>query len=131
MASTLSHLQQWKHNRDFLPTVSSSYTDWIVTVTFYTALHAVDALLAADKVARIIDHTSRNDVLMNTNRYLKIWHLYSPLYSLSRTVRYLADPASWVPFSQVQSQVFSRYLYPIEKSVKGLLLDRKAIKDSV
>lgn len=130
MASTSSHLQQWKHNRDFLPHIPSSYTDWIVTVVFYTALHAVDALLAADKVPRIIDHHARNAVLMNTNKYLRIWKCYSPLYSLSRTVRYLADPISWVSFSQVQEQVFARYLYPIEKSVKGLLMDRNAIRDS-
>lgn len=130
MASTLSHLRQWKHNRDFLSTIAFPYTDWIVTVAFYTALHAVDALLAAEGVKRVTDHRSRNGVLMDTNRYQKIWKLFSPLYNLSQTVRYLANPADWVPYSCISRDILGRYLYPIEDSVKGLLMVRKAIQDS-
>lgn len=129
MASTSSHLQQWRHNRSLIPAVPPSHPDWIVTVTFYTALHAVDALLSADKVPRVVDHSARNSVLGNTNKYQKIWKSYYPLYALSRTVRYLADPVGWIPFASVETVVFSRYLYPLERSVRGLLASRRVIQE--
>ncbi|MCC7290762.1 MAG: hypothetical protein IT449_01725 [Phycisphaerales bacterium] len=99
-------------------------------MAFYTALHAVDALLAADKVPRVVDHSARNSVLGNTNKYQKIWKNYYPLYALSRTVRYLADPVGWIPFEAVETVVFSRYLYPLERSVRGLLASRRVIQEA-
>lgn len=116
-----AHLRQWKHNRAFLGSISSEHPDWIVTVAFYTALHAVDALLAADKVRAITSHDARNDVLYRTHRYKNINRAYQPLYGLSRTVRYLADPAKWVPSKDIETHVFRSYLYRIERSVCKLL----------
>jgi len=115
-----AHLDQWKHNRSFLRSIPGEYPDWIVTVAFYTALHVIDALLA--KEARTItDHKTRNEVLRKTNRYEKIWRAYQPLYGLSRTVRYLADPTQWVPIDKIKPNVFNDYLYRIEESVFKLL----------
>lgn len=125
MASSSSHLQQWKHNREFLPQIPREFTDWLVTVTFYTALHAIDALLSQDKVAGIVSHSARNDVLFRTNRYSFIYDKYNPLYDLSQTIRYLAEPTRWVPFDKIESDVFGRYLYPIERSVGSLLKNEK------
>lgn len=76
------HLRQWKHNRDFIPSIEHAFHDWIITATFYTALHAVDALLVHDKVP-VHDHRSRNDALVTVNRYDRIWRSYQPLYNLS------------------------------------------------
>jgi len=116
-----AHLNQWKHNRDFLASISAEYPDWIVTVAFYTALYAVDALLSADKIRSITSHNARNYVLMHTNRYKAINKAYHPLYGLSRTVRYLAKPAKWVPSDKIKADVFDRYLHRIEQSVWKLL----------
>ncbi len=127
MASPSSHLKQWKHNRDFIPLVPPTHADWLVTVTFYTALHAVDALLNSDNVPRLTSHDARNSVLMKTTVYQKIWKHYSPLYSLSRAVRYLAEPDLWIDYFKAEEQILRRCLYPIEKSVKGLLLGRRVI----
>ena len=121
MASHSTHLNQWKHNRSFLPLIPSDYPDWLVTVVFYTALHVIDAVLAADKVTRIHSHETRNDVLQRTNRYSKIYKLYHPLYQLARTVRYLANPAEWIKYTDVDDKVIQAYLYPIEKSAETLL----------
>lgn len=93
----------------------------MVTVALYTALHAVDALLAHDRVTGVVNHESRNDVLRRTKRYEQINRHYRPLYSLGRTVRYLADPSSWVAPEDVEPQVIRRYLYPIERSVQKLM----------
>jgi hypothetical protein len=121
MATKDEHIQQWKHNRAFLTELPPSYPDWLVTVAFYAALHAVDSILAHDRVARINSHDARNDVLYRTNRYSAIQLKYQPLYTLSRTVRYLANPSAWVAADQVQKNVVERYLYPVERSVQRLM----------
>lgn len=115
------HLRQWRHNRAFVGTIQAGYPDWIVTATFYVVLHAVDALLAYDRVSGITSHTARNAVLMKTNRYKEIYRHYRPLFELSQTVRYIPDPSNWIPFSAIEQNVFNRHLYPIERSVQKLL----------
>ena len=119
MESVNRHLAQWKHNREFLTRIEPKYNDWIVTVTFYAALHAVDLLLLT-KNNPVDSHTARNDTLSRTNTYSQIWKHYQPLYSLCRSIRYFANPGKWVPFDQIETQVICRYLYPIEKSVQRL-----------
>lgn len=116
-----SHIAQWKHNRDFLARTSLQFHDWIVTITFYTALHAVDVLLIHDNVSGIHSHDTRNTTLARTNRCKQINQHYKPLYGLARTVRYLADPRKWVPPEEVEFRVIKGYLYPIEESVQKLI----------
>jgi len=58
---------------------------------------------------------------MCVKRYDAIWEKHQPLYNLSRTVRYTANPALWVPYACIEKQVLGRYLYPIEKSAFGLM----------
>lgn len=120
MAEKSPHLRQWLHNRRFVQTIDPEFPDWIVTAIFYTALHSVDTLLMHDHVRSITSHDARNNVLMRTNRYRRIWQAYQPLYSLSRTVRYLANPHVWIPANRIQVNVIDRYLAPIEKSVRKL-----------
>lgn len=115
------HIQQWLHNRGFISAVPAAYGDWMITATFYTALHAVDALLAHDHVRGVVDHSSRNAVLGETRRYQQINKNYKPLYMLSRTVRYFAEPAKWVPTSEIDPKVLRGLLYPIEQSVQKLM----------
>lgn len=119
-----NHIKQWHHNRGFISTIDPQYPDWAVTATFYTALHAVDALFKYDKVEGVVSHEARNRTLARTSRYAKIWRNYSPLYGLARTVRYFANPAKWVSWEQVEGEVFRRFLYPLEKSVLGLMAEK-------
>jgi hypothetical protein len=119
MATREKHISQWKHNREFLCTISPNYPDWIVTACFYTAVHAIDTLLAHDKFFPT-SHDSRNEVLVKTNRYAAIYKSYGPLYTLSRTVRYFANPTVWIKIEDIQPKVIEKYLYPIEKSVQKL-----------
>jgi len=116
MASHLKHIEQWKHNRAFLATISAEYPDWVVTAAFYAALHAIDALLTFDGVPAIVSHDARNRTLRQTNRYQKLYKAYEPLYSLSRTVRYLAEPRKWIAAAEIPTRVFT-LLHEIETSV--------------
>lgn len=120
MSARDDHVRQWLHNRTFLTTIPPQYNDWIVTVTFYTALHAVDALLVHDRVA-VYNHASRNRTIASINRYDRIDRGYTPLYYLSRTARYVADPNQWIPADRIPKEVIQRHLYPIEASVQKLV----------
>jgi hypothetical protein len=108
---------QWLHNRSLIPRIPQSHPDWIVTVTFYTALHAINSLLSGSG-ADVRSHDERNEILMTTHTYAPIWIKYSPLYDMSRKVRYLANPEAWLPFSKLLDRVIKPYLYPIEKLVQ-------------
>lgn len=113
------HKEQWLRNRDFLGCIPPKHNDWLVTAAFYTALHAVDALLLA-KGHSTHSHSSRNAILSQTRQFLAVYRSYQPLYMLSRTVRYVPSPSKWVPAEAVESRVIRGCLYPIEKSVVGL-----------
>lgn len=113
-------MKQWMHNREFLRTIHAGYPDWAVTAIFYTGLHAVDTLFAHLKIHGITSHRERNDVLLRTNRFSRIWSAYHPLYNLSRTIRYMARPQDWVPWQSLEREVIGRYLTPIETSVQNL-----------
>src|SRR4051794_5803766 len=129
MASQQDHINQWKHNRAFLAKIPSAFPDWQVTAVFYTALHAVDALLAFDNVNGVCSHTTRNRVLMDTNKYLGIYKAYIPLYGLARTVRYLADRQQWIKPDKVDKEVVRRYLLPVEQSVQKLMKQELQLGD--
>ncbi|MGD2110507.1 MAG: hypothetical protein PVI86_14090 [Phycisphaerae bacterium] len=58
---------------------------------------------------------------MRNNRYRTIYKAYHPLYVLSRTVRYLADPRTWIPSDEIEGKVLGPYLYRIEASAFKLL----------
>ena len=116
-----AHLRQWKHNREFIGLIDPRYPDWVVTAIFYTALHAVDTLLKKDKVQGTASHDARNRALMLTKRYAQIWKHYRPLHNLSKTVRYQAQPESWIAWDRLDVQVIRIYLHPIEESVQKLI----------
>lgn len=120
MAKNSDHLRQWEHNRRFLATITADYPDWVVTVSFYAALHAVDALLVYDGVSSVVSHDSRNRTLRQTNRYQKLYLAYEPLYSLARTVRYIADSRRWIAVADIPTRVF-KLLRDIEISVSKLM----------
>jgi hypothetical protein len=120
MASTPDqHRDKWLHNRRFVSTIADEYADWMVTVLFYAALHAVETLLAHDRVMAIAGHTARNQTLKTVNRYRQVWIHYRPLYDAAHTAPYDPAPASWLPVDDVKSKLVVT-LYALEKSVLKL-----------
>ena len=82
---TLSNLQQSQNN--------SQYAEWIVTLAFYRALHAVDSYLATKCIHPTV-HTNQQGTGRNQhvqNHLTKIYPQYFALYQASLTARYKED----------------------------------------
>jgi hypothetical protein len=118
-------LEQWKHNRAFLGVIPPTFNDWIITATFYTALHAVEALLSADGTPDHSKHGLRHRVLQSSPRYDKIYPSYEVLYNLAHVTRYTAQPRLWTSPEDLEPRVFERGLYPVEAEVRRLLAELK------
>jgi hypothetical protein len=121
MASVEQHLSQYRHNRELIPRLPSTHSDWIVTATFYSCVHLIDAVLLKVSDFHSFDHKSRNGALAKVRQLEFIARKYDPLYVLCRQVRYFANPEMWVPREVIDTEIFGRYLYPIENSAFALL----------
>lgn len=115
------HLDKWRHNREFLKSIDDRYPDWMATVAFYAAVHAVEALFAFDNRPSSSNHTNRFDILRYNNRYKNIHKHFHPLYQAARTARYECDSTSWLPVESIKSELIPKHLYPLEKSVQKLI----------
>jgi len=120
MADVQAHLKQYWHNRALVPALPATHNDWIVTVVFYCGVQLVDAVLAHGGL-HPTSHQKRNEMIANVRKLEFIAERYDVLYQLARKVRYLADPAKWVPLADVEQKVLRAYLYPIEHSAYKLL----------
>ena len=109
---TLSDLQQSQN--------SSQHADWIVTLAFYKALHAVDSYLATIGIDPTM-HTNQQNTGRNQhvqNHLGKIYTRYDALYRASRRARY--DAYTYQTNSQQVTRLVNHALY-IEKYIKTLL----------
>lgn len=122
-------MAQWQHNRGLLGKLEAEFNDWIVTVAFYTALHAVETLLKADAsppagAPSSPTHGGRHAVLQGNPRYRTIiWPAYKVAYDLAHVTRYSAQPRRWTSINDIDGILFARALYPIETEVTKLLLE--------
>ncbi len=119
MATAAQHRAKWLHNRAFLATIDDAFADWMATVMFYTALHAVETLFAHDGTHVHGGHGPRNQTLKTYNRYKQVWKHYRPLFDAARTTRYEADANEWIAVQDVKSRLASD-LYRVEASVVKL-----------
>jgi hypothetical protein len=113
------HIKQWEHNRSLISQIPRSHPDWIVTVIFYTAVHAIDAALTWEG-APFWNHDTRFAALGNINRFKRVRELYHVVYDLCRKVRYTAKPNEWIPPGKIDALVLRAYLLPIEQSIENL-----------
>jgi hypothetical protein len=125
MASRIEeHLQQWQHNRAFLPQISLRFRDWIVTAALYLAIHAIEAVLTADGARARSRHRDRLEILQREKRYERINKSFHVLYNLAHVTRYSATPSRWVPADQIEQRILRDLVYPID-SVRKLLAASK------
>ena len=92
MPSIEDHRQQSSHNKCFLTMIQNGcsdeeYTDWKITVMFYTILHLVDTKLAI-KLFHPNNHSERNLLVNREDDFKKIRRDYIKLCTFSRAARY-------------------------------------------
>ena len=103
MASFVEHINQAKSNLDFLDLVSNkvqSHWDWQVTVSFYTAVHLINAHIATKSNQHYRSHELVNNAINPFNQTSitklpeELYTSYMKLQNLSRRARYLChdDP---------------------------------------
>lgn len=128
MGTTLEHVAKWKHNRDFLATIPDKYCDWTVTVAFYTAVHAVEAVFAKDSVQHEGSHKGRNQILKLRSRYHTVWRNFRPLWAASQVARYHCDTGpspdpydGWISPEDVKMRFVQKNLGAVEALAIQLL----------
>lgn len=125
MATFEEHLKQAKNNLAFLVqtnSASANFWDWQVTVSFYVAVHVINAHLA--KVANL-HYRTHEDVKNAINPYNlmsagkipeDIYLAYAKLEGLSRRARYLCHD----DFGNRENRAFFTYDKHLAKAVKNL-----------
>ncbi|HEV59161.1 MAG TPA: hypothetical protein ENN87_16960 [Phycisphaerales bacterium] len=93
MPKTEEHVALACHNLDVLAYLAlrPEFSDWMVTVAFYAALHAVEAVLWHKEKKHGQSHDRRESILKHNRTYEKIWRHYRKLKSLSLIARYAND----------------------------------------
>jgi hypothetical protein len=97
----------------------------MLTVAFYTAIHAVEALFFKDSIPHGGSHDDRNRLLKTRARYASIWKAFRPLYEASIVSRYdcYIGPMSsgWIAVADVRTRFVGHNLYEVERLVIKLL----------
>lgn len=104
MAIEGEHLTLAGHNVQLATELASQpgmpYKDWVITVTFYAAVHYVEARLGkrfgwhGEKITGDSPHTARLRKLKDAGYPLNCQRAYEHLRNASQNVRYLLVPAS-------------------------------------
>jgi hypothetical protein len=122
MGSRQAHLIQARHNEDlihFLDPDSIEFPDWVITATFYSALHYVEAGFNNNsniwhshmcKMPREPIHDTR-ERLLRDNYNLQVYQSYKNLFDASYISRYLWDRAT-------RQDVLSGYRYFTRQEVR-------------
>ena len=95
-----THIDKAKHNEEFIKLIKehgkNDYNDWVITISFYAALHYIKAFLKYRKVAVGFSH-NQIDAQINPDSKTakaklpsKIYSAYHELYRSSRNARYTA-----------------------------------------
>ena len=82
------HIAKAEWNEKLANTLSrTAFLDWAITVTFYSALHYVDSVLACSGT-HPENHTARSDAMTSAAILFQIRKEYRLLETLSRNSRY-------------------------------------------
>jgi hypothetical protein len=122
MPNASKHRQKVESNLKFLATIScDDYPEWVVVVAFYTAVHLVEWLCAANGDG---DSTSHEDRLTYVQQiHPKIHTSYFQLQNVSMLARYQSRPDFFNQFQpeQVTDLLVKRYLTQIQQYVADRL----------
>lgn len=88
------HYKQYQQNKSLLNSPvfdaeNTQYKDWVVTISFYTAVHLIEKKLAEiNPNHHFTSHKSRNNAMNAASSFRRIAPQYKTLYDESRKARY-------------------------------------------
>lgn len=116
MPNTEEHIRKYKENKKLLETnlniENCDFYNWVVTVSFYAALHLVEAKLSESGIDSK-DHFARSNNVERFNQFKNIRTQYKTLYDKSRIARY--DAAF---MNKKKGQFALKCLKQIEEEIK-------------
>lgn len=134
MPTESEHIQKTLHNIDAIDYLRAEpkFSDWTAVVTFYAALHIVEAVFFHDKKncerRHGHNHEERESILKGVNSYKNIYLHYRPLQSASIIARYLYDQSrqaitfqKYMSSSKVQEKLISYHLAQLIKTAEKFL----------
>ncbi|MCA9016048.1 MAG: hypothetical protein KDA77_12010 [Planctomycetaceae bacterium] len=136
MPSRESHIATAVDNFELAKVLLPTSLAWCTTVSFYAALHIVDAVLALENI-HPENHHARTGHLKTKRNLQHIWKHYKPLYDHSRRARYLMGGDSSAEAliqaslgrENVERQVINHFLKQVDASACRLLSMEKILTD--
>lgn len=134
MPNEAEHTQLALHNIEVIDYLldKPNFCDWTAIVTFYTALHVVEAVFFHDTQRSNrrhgYNHETRERILKGTKSYQNIWRHYRPIQSASVKARYLQGLSKkgltfqqHMPSRQVEEKLIKHHLAQLIKTSSKFL----------
>ena len=145
MPNEVQHIQWALHNLDVIVYLLAepTYCDWTATVSFYTALHIVDAVLFAQETSpdrrHGFSHDQRRRTLKKSAKYQELYRYYHNLHKhseVSRNLKLSHGKAmffqQYMTWEEVKSVLLRQQLTPLMLEAAKLLGEQSAndLKDA-
>lgn len=123
MPSFNQHTTQAEHNEELLAFIGqhnkqAHFSDWYVTVAFYTALHYFEAMIFVIKPTSYGEHCSshikRNELVKKAFGQMHV--PYAALYKVSRAARYNCNAPNSYSYTRMEA-----HLNNVKKECKKLI----------
>ncbi len=134
MPNESEHIQLALHNIEVIHYLldKPKFSDWTATVTFYTALHIVEAVFFHDTKnthrRHGHNHEEREKILKGTRSYQNLYIHYRPLQSASVVARYLNSQSQrctvfqqYLNDNQIKEKLIKHHLFQIIKTASKFL----------
>jgi len=115
LPNTADHRKKAEHNEFLISTLDNPFWDWAIIVTFYAALHYVEAYLGT-KGIHAPTHPVRDSHIQRDSTLKTIYVDYRELENESRDARYDA-----IEFKQEDVRRLQRNLETIKKALVPLI----------
>ncbi|GAX90442.1 hypothetical protein [Effusibacillus lacus] len=108
MATASDHFDQYKRNRALLgnlATLSPPPWDWMVTITFYAAVHLVEYIIVSKLNKSSENHDQRKKYIAMVSELKPIGKIYMRLEFISHQSRYQCIPFNEKSYKQCLKQL--------------------------
>lgn len=132
MPDVAAHIALAQRNQlclDYLRPRINDFPEWVVVVSFYRAVHLVEAVFASLPTPfHSPDHSDRRVKLFSDKRFENLRNHYRPIERASKVARYLEDDiqtyscfAAYLSAAQVENQILNHRLRQVQAAAENLL----------